>query len=632
MNDLTILHLSDLHLFWEGTKAGYPLLHKNMIEDIKKQLQHSLDPIVIIVTGDLIDKGKYTKENICAAKALFDDLYEAIDSDNILDIFFIPGNHDKQLNDLHNQIASLLIGKTVPLPEAYESLLDVHREGFQAYNELIASIYQKYKVSTQHVNTLANTYGINVITDKNSQKKFRIISLNTSLDAIGRNQDYRNLRLGKKQLDELNKELQDNEQDVDLTIVLAHHPISWLVGKEENIIQDKMLSPSEWNANLYICGHIHQREAISYHNTHHSLTTLMTGFGWPDAGGPHADLHLYSIYVLNLDLNSMDIYVRASNDGGTFTPDFRFYGNPLDRDQNKIVYPIDRAKAHPYIDIETENGRSNKALYLNKTFVDTQQKFCQYLCSLQNKITSLQYACFDKFLNNIKESNGEYPEELIEAIKSKAILLDNDVEYTIDEMNSLNKIFDDNKDFILGLFDGFLQAICQSTITELYSVIGERATQGLIRCHFRYFERETDEYKQICCSYGNDGLGEYKQTPSHVKWNSLIKATFEAQRPLLYEANKEISQTPSEAWSNFITIIPIFTKNVCCISHQARRPFLTMGISCKSAEEDNILRLFSFVRFDSIIGAIIDNFLSAFHINISEFIDYIINQGEINDK
>ena len=61
MNDLTILHLSDLHLFWEGTKAGYPLLHKNMIEDIKKQLQHSLDPIVIIVTGDLVDKGKYTK-------------------------------------------------------------------------------------------------------------------------------------------------------------------------------------------------------------------------------------------------------------------------------------------------------------------------------------------------------------------------------------------------------------------------------------------------------------------------------------------------------------------------------------------------------------------------------------------
>ncbi len=83
---------------------------------------------------------------------------------------------------------------------------------------------------------------------------------------------------------------------------MAHHPVNWLVGEEENLVQNKLLSPSEWNVGLYICGHVHQRDAISWHNAHHSLTTLTTEFGWPDTGAAHSEVRLYSTYVLNTAL------------------------------------------------------------------------------------------------------------------------------------------------------------------------------------------------------------------------------------------------------------------------------------------------------------------------------------------
>lgn len=67
----------------------------------------------------------------------------------------------------------------------------------------------------------------------------------------------------------------------------------------------------------YLCGHTHDRAIINWVNNRHSINTFMTGIGWPENNsGYHIGSHTYSMYVFNLDANSIDIYVRSTDDGG----------------------------------------------------------------------------------------------------------------------------------------------------------------------------------------------------------------------------------------------------------------------------------------------------------------------------
>lgn len=55
MNDLTILHLSDLHI--DG-QAAYPEILKNLLDHIKDEIVATREKsLVVTVTGDIIDKG-----------------------------------------------------------------------------------------------------------------------------------------------------------------------------------------------------------------------------------------------------------------------------------------------------------------------------------------------------------------------------------------------------------------------------------------------------------------------------------------------------------------------------------------------------------------------------------------------
>lgn len=69
MNDLTILHLSDLHI--DG-QAAYPEILKNLLVHIKEEIAPTREKtLVVAVTGDIIDKGN--KAAIDNAKKFFED-------------------------------------------------------------------------------------------------------------------------------------------------------------------------------------------------------------------------------------------------------------------------------------------------------------------------------------------------------------------------------------------------------------------------------------------------------------------------------------------------------------------------------------------------------------------------------
>lgn len=56
MNDIVILHLSDLHI--DSSSPNYSRLLKGLIKDIKREITLVPDKsVVITVTGDIIHKG-----------------------------------------------------------------------------------------------------------------------------------------------------------------------------------------------------------------------------------------------------------------------------------------------------------------------------------------------------------------------------------------------------------------------------------------------------------------------------------------------------------------------------------------------------------------------------------------------
>ena len=80
MNDITILHLSDLHI--DNTSKTYSKLLKNLIFDIKTELGFIKDKsLVVVVTGDILHKApQFSKDSTAFTNAekFFSDLYAVL--------------------------------------------------------------------------------------------------------------------------------------------------------------------------------------------------------------------------------------------------------------------------------------------------------------------------------------------------------------------------------------------------------------------------------------------------------------------------------------------------------------------------------------------------------------------------
>lgn len=97
MNDLIILHLSDLHI--EGTGKSYSKLLKSLLDDIESQV--ALVPekrLVLVVTGDIFNKGD--AKALSNAKKFFSYLYDVLQT-KIKALYVVPGNHDKKRTEIN---------------------------------------------------------------------------------------------------------------------------------------------------------------------------------------------------------------------------------------------------------------------------------------------------------------------------------------------------------------------------------------------------------------------------------------------------------------------------------------------------------------------------------------------------
>lgn len=676
MNDLTILHLSDLHISW-NVEDSMPTLHRNLLDDIKKQEKFLSAPVIVVVTGDIVNQGDYSENTKNAVRRFFEKLHDIL-GEKAKDIIIVPGNHDKEGMDVQSTFSQLYAVQGTPMEKAMEDLLDLNNQYYKNYLALANEIYDVFKVSDKPV----GTYGVRTICisqavpvdDATQESEYSpshdlnvcFICLNSTL-ACSREKDYRHLRLGQRQLQSLCQEHQAKSRlsnvDPVLTFIVSHHPLSWLVGEEENTVQDMILSPTQWNANIFLCGHVHQRDAIGMRNNHHSLTTFTTGFGWPDPGKPQAERHTYSYYVFNLDYNSIDIYVRSTSDGGNFMPDFTFYGEGFEQKYpSKVVYPIDSNKTQAYYEIGSSNGRSGKAFYFSDQFVRQLESYGQKMCVFQSHISTFIARQEKNFLRNLtidrihaksgrltesgqgtySESEDKLIEQIYTDVSQYANLWDDHIEDPAStDSKKIQTLIDENVAFVHTIFNVFIQALCIHVVNDLCAIDQQGLTEVIaptdLRFHARYYSRElsaeqqdnmeseiVEQFKQFCVA--PNSLPK-ELLPKDIPWKgSLIQAAFESGKSLIFQNNQEHSIMPHNRWGNFITIIPAFPQNVIS-TNQGKRPLMTFGLSITKKKYNHLLYLLEFFKIELVLGNIIDSFLRSFPIDLQAHFENVDNEN-----
>ena len=644
MNDLTILHLSDLHIDAKGKK--YSKLLTKLLSDIEISFSDLSDKkIVVVVTGDVINQGDI--KAIPNAKAFFSDLKNAL-MGKIAGIYLVPGNHDKYRTDatkflissfrsvMDNTVSYDMLSKSDSIhfdssfaQNMWTFLEDAYRQS--GYFELINFIYDKLFPEMNVIKKIARkTYGVHVL--EISEKKYCFVLLNTAWSCID-DKDYRHIILGDFQLEDIYEQFCELADEVDLTFVLGHHPLESLYGSEQDRLFDRMISFNGMSANAYICGHVHDRTIVNWSNNRHTIYTLMTGIGWPEYDGKHVHDHYYSVYNFNLGLNSMEILVKSSYDNGEFKVDPRIYTGEYTPDKKILTRPIQFHENTGGITFHTGLDVSSKVLYATDHFLQYCAEFARKLIeiSLESKLWLEEDK--EDFLNNYNLPGSDLKEDIINDIDR---LIYNHMDntnhvsyYEYEDDRTVKEIMSLNKIFIYDKFQGYLQKLCDKMEVVL---VGKIPNDQVVRFHCRYLDQKSDVYRELCTSFSHVEDSE-KYTLSDIEYGDLIEAIMKISKDqtgcLIYSINEKLCRHKlKDRWRDFITIIPHVQGNSCLRKGFNRErgesiPCLTFGVTINSKEQDNILYCMDYFSIHKILGDILQTYIDTFLIDIKNFCGWV---------
>lgn len=653
MEDLSILHLSDLHI--EGGRDSYSRLLRELIADVKQQVINiEKGKLIIVVTGDIIHKGN----NLATEPAFrfFKDLKDAV-ADKARKIYIVPGNHDKKrtdeskfLIDGYRSMYRRAIKKEDNEDEYFGEIFftnfwKYHIESYKAekgsgYFELTKKIYELFGINENEMENLPyinDTFGVDTVTIDGTQHRF--VLLNTSWSCID-DFDNRNMLFGKFQLEKIRQQFDKEQEKIEnknrgLTLILGHHPLDSLFGEEEDNLFANMISFESLDADAYICGHTHDKEIINWSNSRHTIHTLVSGIGWPESTGSakskHVGDHTYSIYTFNLDINSIEICVRATNYNGKFVPETKMNTTDNKNGDERVIYPIRSEQAQAYFSLSTIEKEkiyfiSSDILRFSKEFSLHMWQFC---VRMHEEFNDSKNDIYDDFMIEdvvITSDEKGYENADCETDKDLYFYLFSREEQ--EEMpNSIKKYFELHKLTINFLFLGFLQKLC-SKIIEIF-LDEEMKKIGVVRAHFRYLADKKDLlYKKLCMSFNCGEVSYENNDVSEMKFGDLLKWSFKLEKGLIYNVNERFCNNKlKNKWANFITIVPIFTENKYIINkknetNRKEYPYITFGITISNKQFNRLLYCMDFFSIKNAIEKLIGQYVSFYSINLSDFCDW----------
>lgn len=307
---LKILHLSDLHIS-SKEDSNHKILRNNIIKYIR---DNNIKIDAIVFTGDIIDRND--KSAYVLSVEFFNELLKACDlpTERLL---IVPGNHDMERDEVINGIL-----------DSEKMISDKYIEQSWKYVCRRMGDYSEFvkELGIADVTNIEDGYGIRVI--ELDGKKICFNMINSAWSNKG-NSDYRNLYVGRWQL-EKNREELFGIVDKDLVITMMHHPLSWLIDDEAEMLREYMCHEEKFNSHILLHGHIHDAKAQAEVTPGGGFISLTTGIGYPkmderEAGQPKICECRFSIYGIDVENQLVDNFCLKSTSHGNFVPDTGLY-------------------------------------------------------------------------------------------------------------------------------------------------------------------------------------------------------------------------------------------------------------------------------------------------------------------
>ncbi len=623
-DDIYILHLSDLHIRNIGDKEHpcYSASLSKLILDIEDQIKKiRINNLIITITGDIIDSGLYDIHRV-AALLFFNDLYKRLNLIKIIkeiesgedkflkviDVIITPGNHDKCRNPIDSLVSNIHAENGLDFDDYdVKEKWKFQLKSFKKYMELANKIRNIFGIFNKDID---NTFGIDLvgISEKTNVCFLRIDTSWCSYTKSSENE--RHLRVGKYQLDMLNKEYEKlsgvceaRGNPIILTIALLHHPLSHLKHDDEELCYKYFLSKKYLNVDILMCGHIHNGEVKNFFSYDNSLLTLITGVGLKNKSPYDINNNeigeanqRYSIYLINHFRNSCEIIMRKENSDNSFNYDYSAYSENENSTTivEKIRFPLKININNAPIIINSQSEIEKKSLFLTS---DILKKLPQITVAV---------SAFSKNIAYLKDADIE----LLEINKNK----DQEEIFTIKQEK----------------FVKFLIGVCKNSVIDLGKELFNPETE--IRAHCRYFDEQDNTYPAFC-QYPDEDESNKTKTIRTAVWDSLIKRSFISKLPIIQSANAEYSSITNSDWRDNITFVPHykeFIKHFDILQKDGRkkkerRPILTFCFSIKNNVDEDTLMLYllAHLRIDKTMSRIIDDYIKTYNINSNEFLDYM---------
>ena len=651
--DICIIHLSDLHIQSESEKCAVLTRNlKKLIEDMKKYVFSN--ECIIVVSGDTINMGDYSSVDIDTVLSFFKYIKTQFDKMNIVvkEIIFCPGNHDLDLRSAdYDSLKQIMSKGTIPksLETDTTKCTDINSAisalGYGEYLKLINKIRDVFlldKISSPFYYKKAHIkeYVIHFIAiDFAWNQSSKEINNSLKLENID---NFNGLSIGKYQLESLRSDFQkEQSSESDMVIVVSHYPLSWLRFSDYQYFVSDLLSPSSFHANVYLCGHVHDTDAINYSTHEHSILTLVTG-----VGGKREKETWYSVYEINPIRNSCGIVVRKNKGDSDFVFDFSVYTKDRERETGKILYPLASPQKNlPYLRMNTPQEIGEKDYFISSEV----SKLIPKIANCVSKVHSEVSLHFSQLINNLitepiwDSSNScctiisdemiekYFTDELLSSYSKSEIrqFVESFLTDQVDENGNIigapegiadilvssweRYCLKESSFFLQGHFDSFMQEICDSYYTHLVAEVFPENIS--IRPHIRMFNKDNGCY--ICIAYPQN-----KEKPKDIKFGGLIEQAYKIHKPLIKSVNPGLNSI-STKWQEFITVIPDFEGYELQLIKRDKQkkkktktvlPAVSFGISVKHCSKEQlyeatmIFAIFDYLNLQADLSHWIGNF------------------------
>ena len=303
-----------------------------------------------MITGDCVDRGNMAYFEPLSKK--LNKLLKKCDLTPKKGVIVVPGNHDvSHENELLSSLKNRWNDNTSKINEIMENNLH--------------TLFKEFNDFSSKYGTPENSVGAKDFVTTNGLRT-RVIFINSVWSTLTQNV-YGELKIGDNQLNDIKAKLSAFKNKADFTIVCMHHPLDWFTYPDRKKLED--LFYKILKVDFIFHGHIHEANYDSIFNMDSSTNMFCTGISYTKTGehSSREDGMRYSIYEIDKDTRTVNVFLRATNSKKEFVEDNRLYSSV--NKEGTFTVPLGNI-SECLMPLKTFSSENRNSVFLNRKFVE----------------------------------------------------------------------------------------------------------------------------------------------------------------------------------------------------------------------------------------------------------------------